>query len=73
METIITPTTSNSMFINGIYFNGTNFVDRLNYPLSNVWVVFCVWTNHNSKFGCEIADIKTENFCKQYKIENKKY
>ena len=73
MTTIILQTTSNSMFIHGIYFNGENFVNKYNDILKNTWVVNCFWTNQNSKYGCVIADVRTEKFCNDYGIENKKW
>jgi hypothetical protein len=73
MTTIVAPTTANSMFINGIFYNGKNFVNRYNDILENTWVVNCFWTNQNSKFGCNIADLRTNKFCADYGIENKKW
>ena len=71
MKTIVTPTTSNSMLINGIFHNGINFVNRYNDIVANTWAVFCFWTNQNSSYGCEIADLRTNKFCQEYGIENK--
>jgi hypothetical protein len=71
MTTIISQTTANSMFIHGVYFNGENFVDRYNHILKSTWVVLCFWTNENSKHGCDIANVRTEKFCNDYKLENK--
>jgi hypothetical protein len=62
-----------SILNNGVYFNDGIFYDKYKNVLKNTWVVFCFWSNENSKFGCDIADKRTENFCKQYNIENKKY
>jgi len=73
MTTIIEQTTENSMFLHGVYFDGKNFVNRYNDVLKNTWVVNCYWTNQNSKFGCEVADLKTNKFCAEYGIENKKW
>jgi len=71
MKTIIAQTTSNSMLINGVFHNGSQFVNRFNDVLENTWVVNCFWTNQNSKFGCDIADLRTAKFCTDYNIENK--
>jgi hypothetical protein len=72
-KSIITQTTSNSMLINGVFFNGKDFVDKYNNILKHTWVVLCYWTIHNSKSGDEIADLQTAKFCEEYGIENKKW
>ena len=73
MKTIISESTANSMFIHGIFYNGKSFVNKYGDILENTWVVNCFWTNQNTKFGCDIADSKTNKFCKDYGIENKKW
>lgn len=73
MKTIIAPTTENSMLNNGVFFNGTQFVNKYKDVLENKWVVNCYWTYINSIYGCEIADIKTNQFCIQYNIPNQKW
>lgn len=73
MKTIIAQSTANSMFIHGVFFNGTQFVDRYNDILASKWVVNCFWTNQNSRFGSDIADLRTAKFCAEYGIENKKW
>lgn len=73
MITIISPTTSNSMLNNGIFYDGKNFIDKYKNILSNNWVVNCFWTNQNSNYGCDIADLRTNKFCKDYNIENKRW
>lgn len=70
MKTIVAPTTANSMLIHGIFYDGKNFVDKYKNILEDTWVVSCYWTNQNSKFGCEIADIKTTKFCQDYGLKN---
>jgi hypothetical protein len=73
MTTIVAQTTSNSMFINGVYHNGKNFVNKYNDILKDSWVVNCFWTNENSKYGYIVADVRTNKFCADYNIENKKW
>jgi len=71
--TIISPSTANTMFINGIFLENGQFVDKYKNILKNTWVVLCYWTNQNSMHGDKIANVKTEQFCKQHNLDNKKY
>lgn len=73
MTTIISPSTANSDLINGVFHNGVNFINKYNDILKNTWVVFCYWSNQNSFYGCEVADLRTEYFCNTYNIPNKKW
>jgi len=70
MTTIVSPTTSDSSLLHGVYFDGANFIDRNKNTLTHKWVVFCYWSNQNSKYGCEIANTRTAHFCAQYGIKN---
>jgi hypothetical protein len=69
--TTIVATQATSILNNGVYHNGENFIDKYNNILENRWVVYCFWSNQNSKFGCDIADLRTNKFCLDYGIEIK--
>jgi hypothetical protein len=73
MITIISPTTANSNLVHGVFYNGQNFVNKYNDQLKDTWVVFCYWSNENSKHGLNVANLRTEFFCSKYNLENKKY
>lgn len=69
MKTIISPSTANSMLSNGVFFNGKEFVDKYNNILESNWVISCYWTNQNSIYGCDIADLRTAQFCINYNLK----
>jgi hypothetical protein len=71
--TIISPSTANSNLVHGTYFDGVNFLNKYNDILKHTWVVFCYWSEKNSKFGSDVADVQTKLFCQKYSIENKMY
>lgn len=68
MTTIIAPTTVSSDLINGLFFNGTKFVNRFKSELTNKIACFMVWSYNNSKFGQVVADARLTSFQKQYGI-----
>ncbi len=72
MTQVIAPQAT-SILNGGVFFNDGKFYNKYKDVLENTWVVYCFWSNQNSRYGCDIADLRTNKFCADYGIENKKY
>lgn len=67
MTTIIAPQAT-SVLNNGVFFDNGKFFDKYKNELSNEWVEYVYWSNQNSRYGSDIADLRTAKFCKDYNI-----
>jgi hypothetical protein len=67
-KTIISPQAT-SILNGGLFYENGKFVDKNKNKLDNNWVKYVYWSNQNSRYGAETANLRTAQFLKEYGIK----